>query len=208
MKILLYLCTRFLYHVIMSIPLNTTEIATLRSRVAEQFGSTPSSPKGSDDLSLAVWEKCHEIISSTTLKRLWGYVNAGETVRQSSLDILTHYINYKDWTAFLVDMQQPGNVESHSFNGEGINIEELSKDDLIAVTWQPDRRCVFKYQGNGAFVVTRSCHSKLRVGDTFLTACFIVGEPLYLDNLKQKGTETTTSYIAGSKHGLTSVERL
>mgnify|MGYP003391895952 CR=1 FL=1 len=104
-------------------------------------------------------------------------------------------------------------LQSAAFEGEGIHIDDLQKGDRVEVTWLPNRRCVFRYEGEAHFVVEESENAKLHVGDSFDAACFIIGKPMYLDNLKSQMSNdklqmTNVSYVAGSKNGLNSVEKL
>ena len=45
-------------------------------------------------------------------------------------------------------------------------------------------------------------NSKLKPGDTFHCSCFIVGEPLYLDDFVRDGNPPTL-FVVGNKGGLT-----
>ena len=108
-------------------------------------------------------------------------------------------------------------IESAAFEGEGVHIDDLQPGDRVEVTWLPNRRCVFRYEGDARFTVVEAEHSKLQVGDTFETAAFLIGQPMYLDNLchadrssnaDQPPTADGMSYVAGSKHGLHTVVRL
>lgn len=192
----------------MDIQIDAAEIAALRIKVAEVYGQKIETPKDFDGLSVAIWDKCRKIISATTLKRIWLYISGGSSVRLSSLDILSEYVGLADWNDFLVSLQTKGRVESCSFDGKGLNVSDINVGESVVVTWLPNRRCVFRYQGDGMFVVTHSRYSKLRVGDRFVAACFLVGVPLYIDNLVRKDEQGETSYVAGKEHGLTSVSKL
>ncbi|MBO7546321.1 MAG: hypothetical protein J6T19_06425 [Paludibacteraceae bacterium] len=98
-------------------------------------------------------------------------------------------------------------MESEIFAGEGIRSAELQAGHLIEVTWLPDRRCVFRYEGGNAYTVVEACNAKLQTGDRFEAACFLIGKPLYADRLI-RGSEQPTSYVAGSRNGLHSVTLL
>ena len=91
-------------------------------------------------------------------------------------------------------------IESEDFEGEGVHINDLQKGDRVEVTWLPNRRCVFRYEGDAHFTVVEAENAKLQVGDSFDAACFIIGKPMYLDNIHG------ASYVAGSKNGLNTVE--
>ena len=79
--------------------------------------------------------------------------------------------------------------------------------DYIEVAWLPNRRCVFRYEGDAHFLVTEAVNTKLQAGDQFDTACFLVGKPMYIDRLIREN-EPPTAYVAGAKNGLSNVRKL
>ena len=88
------------------------------------------------------------------------------------------------------------------------NVSAFIKQAICeAVSWLPNRRCVFRYEGDAHFLILESQNAKLRVGDRFETACFIIGKPMYLDRLI-RNNEPPTAYVAGSKNGLLTVRKL
>ena len=71
--------------------------------------------------------------------------------------------------------------------------------------WMPDRRCTFRYLGDQQFEVEEAENSKLKVGNTFYCSLFILGEPLYLNDLVQ-GNEPPVAFVVGNKDGLCELE--
>lgn len=181
------------------------EIAALRQDIENELKRRIKTPYDFEFLAGVVWERLHENISPTTLKRLWGYIDGADTTRRTTLCLLSRFLGYADWEAYLADLAQRTDVESDTFAGEGLTLEDLKKGDSIEVTWLPNRRCVFRYEGEARFIVTEAENAKLRVGDRFETACFIIGKPMYLDSLI-RGNEPPTAYVAGSKNGLLTVK--
>ena len=57
-------------------------------------------PKDFDFLSEQIFEKEHQTVSPTTLKRMWGYLSETATPRLSTLNILSQFIGYDDWDSF------------------------------------------------------------------------------------------------------------
>ena len=104
-------------------------------------------------------------------------------------------------------LEQRGGNESAIFQGEGISTAMLQTNDKIEVCWQPNRRCIFRYLGDNQFIVEESINAKLHTGDLFNAATFIVGHPMYLDNLLRTDG-TRTFYVAGKHNGLTSVTQI
>ncbi|MBR1799870.1 MAG: hypothetical protein IJ767_00020 [Bacteroidaceae bacterium] len=77
---------------------DTTEfIVSLRREIEAAVGRKMRTPKDFDFLSKAVFDKLHENISATTLKRLWGYFKENVTPRHSTLDFLAQFIDYAGW---------------------------------------------------------------------------------------------------------------
>lgn len=188
-------------------PYHTPEIIALRKDIEQHIGRSLQSPSDFEYLIDRLWQKQHQVFSLSTIKRLWGYVSSNGQPRLSTLNTLSRFLGYDDWNAYLTALEQRTENESDIFKGEGICTADLSVNDLIRVSWLPNRQCTFRYLGNNRFEVTESIHAKLQIGDTFDAIAFIIGKPMYLDNLKRQD-ETTTSYIAGKKNGITSVRKL
>lgn len=183
------------------------EIFTLRSDIEKELQRRLRTPFDFDFFSGVLWERLHEHISPTTLKRLWGYIEGADVTRRSTLCLLSRFLGYADWEAYLSSLAFRTDIESEVFAGEGLSVADLQAGDCIEVTWLPNRRCVFRYSGGTGFVVTEAEHTKLHVGDRFETACFILGRPMYLDSLV-RGDEPPTAYVAGTKNGLLTVRKI
>ena len=182
------------------------EIVQLRSDIEKHIGQTLHTPADFQWLIQQIWKKQHAILSLSTIKRLWGYIESNATPRLSTLNTLAQFLDFADWNAYLVSLEQRGGIESALFTGEGIQTADLQPGDRIAVAWQPNRQCTFRYLGDNHFVVEVSKNAKIHTGDQFNATTFIVGHPMYLDNILL-ADGTRTSYIAGKRHGLTSVTK-
>ncbi len=187
------------------------EIATLRMDIEREVKRKIRTPYDFEFLAGVIWERLHENLSPTTLKRLWGYIDGADTTRRTTLCLLAQFLGFADWEAYRASLAMRTDIESEDFEGEGVHINDLQKGDRVEVTWLPNRRCVFRYEGDAHFTVVEAENAKLQVGDTFDAACFIIGKPMYLDNLKSQMSNdklqmTNVSYVAGSKNGLNTVE--
>lgn len=180
------------------------EIVQLRSDIEKHIGQALLSPSDFQRLIQQIWNQQHAILSLSTIKRLWGYVDGNGLPRLSTLNTLSQFVGYADWNEYLVALEQRGGNESAIFQGEGISTAMLQTNDKIEVCWQPNRRCIFRYLGDNQFIVEESINAKLHRGDLFNAATFIVGHPMYLDNLLCSDG-SRSSYVAGKRHGLTSV---
>ena len=183
------------------------EIQSLRRDIEQRMGVALQSPADFERLLQQIWDKQHSVLSLSTIKRVWGYVESSGAPRISTLNTLSQFLDYTDWNAYLVALEQRKESESGMFMGEGVRALDLQVGERIEVTWQPNRHCVFRYMGDNQFVVEEAQNAKLQVGNTFYAVCFMIGQPMYLDNLLL-ADGTCTSYVAGKRHGLTSVTKI
>lgn len=192
-----------------AIPLTkqSPEIVSLRADIERLMGRKMCTPADFEWLYLRIWETCHEYLSPTTLKRLWGYIDGAETPRHTTLSILCRLLGYASWEEYIASLSARNEEESETFAGEGVRADELQKDDHIEVAWRPNRRAVLRYDGDNRFTVIEAQNSKLHVGDTCSAVCFLTNRPMYLDYLIQDNQSPKT-YVAGKRHGLTYVRRI
>lgn len=180
---------------------NNPKIQSLRNEIETTIRKKIKTPNDFKVLANLMTEKTKVYISSTTLKRVWGYVEGGKTLRLSTLDILSRFLDYYDFQAYLEHLRDNAGIESDFLQQDIIKSKGLPINTLLEVTWLPNRRCIFKHLGEEMFEVIESDNSKLQVGNRFNCSMFIKEEPLYIDNLKQDN-KPTVNYIAGSKEGI------
>ena len=69
------------------------EITELKQQIEDSVGRKMKTSNDFTFLSGAIWERTHENISTSTLKRLWGYVDGPDTTRNSTLRAGTVFWN-------------------------------------------------------------------------------------------------------------------
>ena len=79
--------------------------AALRHVIEEAVDRKMKTPRDFDFLAEAIFEKLHQSLSASTLKRFWGYLPQYSTIRLSTLDLLAQFADYKDWDAFCQETQ-------------------------------------------------------------------------------------------------------
>lgn len=154
-------------------------------------------------LSDAVWDRTHETISSSTLKRLWGYVKGYDNMRATTLNVLARFLGYNSWDDFLDKIGRESN--SDPVLSPHVNANDLTVGDHVKVSWMPNRRCTFRYLGEKKFIIEKAENSKLKVGDTFYCDLFILHEPLYMSRLIQSNNPPI-DFAVGNKGGLCELE--
>ena len=175
------------------------EISELKQQIEESVGRKMKTSSDFIFLSGAIWERIRENLSTSTLKRLWGYVDGPDKARNSTLEILSRFLGFKDWDGFIKHISQYSG--SDQVQSEHIKTDDLTVGDLISVSWKPNRRCTFRYLGDYKFIVEQAENSKLKAGNTFRCGLFILGEPLYLNDLVQ-GNNPPVAFVVGNKDGL------
>lgn len=169
---------------------------------------TMKTPKDFDLLRDCIYNRLHVLISSSTLKRIWGYLNTDIKARESSLSTLSRFLGYKDWDDYRKNSAtKRSELQSCPVMSRRISVaEELIQGDRLRITWLPDRTLDVIYLGDLEFSVFHSENTRLKEGNIFSCSLIIEGEPLYLDNLCQNGLPPT-AYVCGKRSGVT-FERL
>lgn len=191
-----------------SVPRNTKELDNLRDDIRRHAGFQDKelSPQDFDTLETNIKKKLPQaVINAKTLKRLFGYdkTDTDSTIRLYTLDILTKYLGYDNWNAYLEHLQLLEGIGSGDFKGEEINADDLQIGDTLQIAWQPNRKSTLKYIGNQQFEIVETENSKWQVRDTFFCRHFISGKPLYVDNLTDKdGVLKSAMYVVGEKSGI------
>lgn len=179
------------------------EIYELRLRIETSIKRKIQTPADFDFLRGIIWERTHEQISTSTLKRLWGYVDGIDNARNSTLNVLSKALGYESWDAFILKLKSENMDNSDLVMSESVSSSDLKIGDRLMIAWQPNRVCLLNYLGDNKFEVMKSQNSKLKVGDTFRCGLFILGEPVYINDLRQNnGTGEPKLFVIGNKSGL------
>ena len=174
----------------------------LCNEVEVALGRRLRTPKDFDFLREKIFQRVNILVSSTTLKRIWGYVDEPVEPRESTLTILSQFIGYKDWEDFERHGGNAGAVQSSIVLSRRLNVSEsLTPGDSVLLTWQPESECLVEYLGNLEFCVKSSKNTRLTVGDRFQCGLIVDGEPLYIDNLRHENCPPT-GYVCGKIAGV------
>ncbi len=87
-------------------------IQRLLSSIENLVGLKPQTPKDFDAISQQILQKTRKRVSSSTLKRLWGYRSDITVPRQSTLDILAQFIGYGNYLSFCEENNEMAEVAS------------------------------------------------------------------------------------------------
>lgn len=181
------------------------ELNYLLSLVEKQYGRKLVSTSDFESLSIDIEREIRDLISASTLKRLYGYVSMHTIPRKSTLDILSRYIGRRNYSEFCKEIKHSSAFTSTFFSAKTVHTGDLRAKDIVQIGWAPDRIVTLEYLGEDNFIVEESVNSQLRRDDRFSLTCFMLGYPLYVPRLLRNG-EWTTPYIAGTQNGLNLLE--
>lgn len=183
------------------------ELNYLLSLVEKHYGRKLATTSDYESLSIMIEKETGEMISSSTLKRLFGYVTMKPVPRKSTLDILARYVGKKSYAAFCSSIMSDKSLNSTFFSAKTVQAKDLVPGQKVQIGWNPDRVVTLEYLGEMTFEVIESINSKLMKGDKFNLAAFFKGYPLYIAQIK-RNDEYTDPYIAGMHDGLNMLEVL
>ena len=181
--------------------MNTPEIEELKTLVEKKYRRRLSTTTDFEEFSIELKRKVSKEISSSTLKRIWGYVNDSHKTRKFTLDILANYIGHENFDSFVSWLKTSTRYNSSFFNACQVLSSELNIGQQIEIGWRPNRVLRLRYLGSSKYEVIDAKNSKIRVGDRFVTGCFIKGQPLILPFIERPEGNTST-FVAGRNSGL------
>lgn len=82
----------------------------IRQKIEARYGKPLRYSKDCDGLANSINKSCHERVSVTTLKRLFGFAKSVEQPRLYTLDVVAAYIGYKDWSSLLANIEKTENI--------------------------------------------------------------------------------------------------
>jgi len=170
----------------------------LRKLVEKTAGRRMKTPRDFEMLAEQIWNRTHENVSATTLKRFFGYLDEAVAPRKITLDLLARYVGCCDFDTF---SEMTGTGQSHILHSQRISSDQIAVGKRLRLTWIPDRTVTIRHLGGGRFMVEESINSKLAAGDTFTCHLLIMHEPLFLDGLTHRG-ERYPGYVAGRDCGI------
>lgn len=172
--------------------------------INEAMGQKISTSKGFQLLSSEVFRRTGKSISVSTLKRIYGYVGGEVETRESTLDLLTLFVGYADWTHFCEAQGKSEIVPPSSgfVNARKLEVSQLPVNSIVRFTWAPDRICSCLYRGNNNFEVLRSEHTRLVAGTTFSCSLILADQPLVLDHVLIAGKGVASTYSIGRTYGI------
>lgn len=186
---------------------NIPELSYLLSEVERTYGRRIATSTDFEALSVMIEHQTRELISASTLKRLWGYVSLNPTPRITTLDVLARYIGQHSFKKFCNMLRESNVSVSGFFTSRCIVTSDLEIGDKIAVGWAPNRLVTLGYKGDYEFEVIASENSQLLAGDILELNEITMGYPLVVPRILRDG-KYTPAYIAGRNGGINHLKKI
>lgn len=181
------------------------ELQYLLELVEKQYGRKLSTTTDFESLSVIIEKATGDLLSSSTLKRLYGYVSLNTVPRKTTLDILSRFIGNRDYETFRISLSNDPQFSSRFFSAKTVTTSELKAGDRLRIGWPANRIVTLNYLGDDLFEVDTSVNASLVKGDRFRQVSFMKGYPLYLSRILRDG-DYTPAYVAGMNSGLNLIE--
>lgn len=178
--------------------------AKIRKMILEKFNSSLLYPQQCEALAMAIKEATGETLGTTTLKRMFGFVNGPARPRLSSLDVIARYLGYPDYNLLSKDLGEDTDISDFS-SVDGIESVDLEIGEHIRISYHPNRMLLLRYIGDNKYVVVESQGSKLLKDDKLIIAGLYIGFELLVSDV-ERGGKHLGSYQAAKQGGLTDVE--
>ena len=167
-----------------------------------RFYRTFKTPADFKLLSLNIRKETGDVVSESTLQRIWGYSTSRTRPRLSTLTTLARCLGFIDWDAYVQSVLRESHAESNFLNKGLLYTSTMRPSDQVRIAWMPDRSATLVYLGDLRFRVVETLNSKLRPDDTALIRFFRKGSALTCMDVC-RADEPLGNYIAGEKNGLT-----
>lgn len=181
------------------------ELQYLLELVEKQYGRKLSTTTDFESLSVIIEKATGDLLSSSTLKRLYGYVSLNTVPRKTTLDILSRFIGNRDYETFRISLSNDPQFSSRFFSAKTVTTSELKAGNRLRIGWPANRIVTLNYLGDDLFEVETSVNASLVKGDRFRQVSFMKGYPLYLSRILRDG-DYTPAYVAGMNSGLNLIE--
>lgn len=182
-------------------PSEIPELTYLLSEVENKYGRRIATSTDFEALSVMIEHQTREMISSSTLKRLWGYVSLNPTPRMTTLDVLSRYVGHMNFKKYCDNLKESDISVSGFFTSRYVLSAELNEGDKVTIGWAPNRLINLTYKGSNRYEVNTSENSQLKQGDVLEMTEIMMGYPLVVPRILRNG-KYTPSYIAGKNGGI------
>ena len=166
----------------------------------EKSGNPLDSSSDCERLALDIESETGEKLGFTTLKRLLGFTSEQAEPRQSTLEILAHYLGFNSYEEVEDVINNRGDSD---FDDKICSVysSRLPAQAEINLSYAPNRSLKLLHIKEDEFIVAESINGSLKAGDIILVDSFTTGLPMIAKDVIRNG-ESLGRYVAGGKFGI------
>ena len=173
-------------------------------KIEEKLGMEIKYPNQCEILVQAIEDATGQILGLSTVKRMLGFTDEQRIPRQSTMDILSKFLGYKDAALMSKDINEDSDISDFTWM-DSVEPEDLEEGTQIQVTYEPKRLLILTYLGGYKFIINESKNSKLDKGDILEIHQLVRGMELAVKHVWRNG-EDLGAYTGAKQGGLTSIE--
>ena len=177
----------------------------IKKRIIEKLGQPIRYPKDCNALAEDIYTKCKNRVSSSTLRRLLGFIKGDTSPRQHSLDLIANYLGHESYDELLETLAPQSKDTSPKITE--LNTKNLRKGDKFELAYKPDKNVIVQYLGKSEFKVLSSRNSQLLPDDIFKVHQVSLHHPLFILQITRKG-EQTGKLVEAKVSGITDIRKI
>jgi len=178
----------------------------IRQMIETRFKAKIKYSQQCEALAMDIEESTGKPLSTTTLKRMLGFVNGSVQPRLSSLDILAEYLGYPNYQLLTKDFDKDSEISEFKWVNT-IESADLQIGEQLQITYDPNRMLILSYLGDNQYLVNESHGSKLIKGDKLRILAFYLGFELIVTNVERAG-KSLGIYRMAKQNGITGIKIL
>ncbi len=175
----------------------------IRLLLEEKLGRRVRYPKDCDGLAWVIRETVGDRISSSTLKRIFGFIEPPGTPSLYTLDIISRFLGYSDWEHLQKNLDSLEEPNPKLISGEPLILRSEDIDDghELEIGYFPESRLVLYCIGKALFRVTESVNTFLFIDDILEIHMFSEKCPLQVNSVI-RDQENLGPWIAARLNGV------
>ena len=176
--------------------------------IEDKFGQPVRYPRDCDALSSHISKMCKTGLSSSTLKRLFGFTRSkgNEQPRLYTLDIISNYLGHKGWED-LSGKLMVSDPPSDYTELEELIPEKIKKGDAILLGYEQDKELSLRYLGKQQFEVIESQEPGIKPQSIVKFKKAVAHYALPISEVVSDN-ENTGPYVLGKVSGITYIRKL
>ncbi len=177
----------------------------IKKKIEQKAGQLIRYSRDCDTLAEKIQTDCKCRISSSTLKRLFGFVKGEKEPRAYTLDILANYIGHPSWDELLLSFNAEGSQAPKEISE--LKIPKLKPGQKFELSFKPNIIITVEYIGKSTFKVLTAKNSRLKEGDVFKASVITLHHPLFILEV-ESGGKRESRIIEGKVSGVISIRKL